>query len=48
MNQQKNGWWDPQTEDKLYELLDHFALINKYENLNNTEMEEKNIVPKTV
>ena len=35
----------PQADDKL---IDHFAQINKHEQLHNTEMEERDTVPKTM
>ena len=34
-------------DDELNELLDHFAQINKHEQLHYMEMEEKDMVPKT-
>ena len=37
----------PQIDDKLNELKDCFALLNKFEYLKDLEMQGKDIIPKT-
>ena len=35
----------PQADNKLYELIDCFALVNQHEHFNNLETEGKDIMP---